>query len=200
MNREEFLEILRKRLSFLSEVEIKKHIDFYDEAISDRIDEGMNEFDAVKDLGAIADIVNLIKEEYGNKKEVENINIEKQELIKEEVEIKNNEVKQKSTNDSTLFIVLAILTFPIWISIIIAIISIFFSFIIVSITFVISGIGMLISTFTILGSPLATILLNIGISLLLVATGLLLIPLLSASFKLIKNGFTQLRKVVKENF
>ncbi|MFI3329903.1 MAG: DUF1700 domain-containing protein [bacterium] len=191
MNKEEFLQILQKRLSFLNPKEVKVHLDFYEEMINDRIDEGMNEFEAVKDLGAISDIVTLIKEGYGNKVEVENV-------VTEQVNI-NTTTNQNPKNDNyIIFIIIAICSFPIWFPLIVTIFCLLLALVIISITFIITGVGMLFSTFTILSSPIGTILLNIGLSFLLISLGLLLIPACNYSFKFIKDCCIKSTNYIKE--
>lgn len=188
MNKEEFLQILQKRLSFLNPKEVKVHLDFYEEMINDRIDEGMNEFEAVKDLGSISDIVTLINEGYGNKVEVENTVIQQTQPI-----------TQKPKNDNyIIFIIIAICSFPIWFPLIVTIFCLLLALVIISITFIITGVGMLFSTFTILSSPIGTILLNIGLSFLLISLGLLLIPACNYSFKFIKDCCIKSKNYIKE--
>lgn len=85
MNKEEFLLLLKKRLAYLSNAELKKHLDFYEEAINDRIDDGINEFDAVKDLGELNDIVEFIKSEDNEKKSKKEVALEVKEKVVETV-------------------------------------------------------------------------------------------------------------------
>lgn len=57
MNKEEFLNELRKGLSHLPEQDIDELVAFYSEMIDDRIDEGVAEEEAVAALGSVEDIV-----------------------------------------------------------------------------------------------------------------------------------------------
>lgn len=57
MTKSEFLSALRVRLYGLPKDEIDERIDFYAEAIDDRIEEGLSEEDAVGELGSLDDIV-----------------------------------------------------------------------------------------------------------------------------------------------
>lgn len=59
MNKIEFIDILSKRLSGIPEKERKQTIDYYYEIISDKMDDGMSEEDAINSLGTIDEIVNL---------------------------------------------------------------------------------------------------------------------------------------------
>ena len=57
MTKSEFLSALRAHLYGLPKDEIDERIDFYGEAIDDRIEEGLSEEDAVGELGSLDDIV-----------------------------------------------------------------------------------------------------------------------------------------------
>jgi uncharacterized membrane protein len=58
MTKIEFLSHLENKLNSLPENEIKKTIDFYSEIIDDRIEDGLNEDDAVAALGNLNELVN----------------------------------------------------------------------------------------------------------------------------------------------
>ena len=57
MNRNQFIDILARKLSSLPEQEIKQTIDYYYEIISDKINDGMSEDQAIESLGSIDEIV-----------------------------------------------------------------------------------------------------------------------------------------------
>lgn len=63
MKKEEFLEQLRSRISGLPEKDIKDRLDFYSEAIDDRVEEGKSEEEAVREMGSIDEVVNQIASE-----------------------------------------------------------------------------------------------------------------------------------------
>ena len=63
MNKTEFTEQLRTSLNGLSELDIKKSVDYYEEMIEDRIEDGMSEEEAVSAMGSIDDIRAKILEE-----------------------------------------------------------------------------------------------------------------------------------------
>lgn len=63
MNKIEFTEQLRKSLTGLSELDIKKSVDFYEEMIEDRIEDGIPEEEAVAAMGSIDEIKGKILEE-----------------------------------------------------------------------------------------------------------------------------------------
>ena len=57
MNKNEFLEQLRDKLSGLPKEDMQRSIDYYSEIIDDAVEEGISEEEAVSDLGNIEDIV-----------------------------------------------------------------------------------------------------------------------------------------------
>lgn len=95
MNKQQFIEEMRKRLNNLSENDINKSLDYYEEMIQDRMEEGLSEEEAVEGLGSIDDIVSQILSDTSLPK-----------IHKPSVKIKNKM--------STWEIVLLILGFPIW--------------------------------------------------------------------------------------
>ena len=63
MNKIEFVNTIKNRLSNYPEEEIDKAMSFYVESIEDRVEDGMSEEEAVASLGNINDIVDNIKSE-----------------------------------------------------------------------------------------------------------------------------------------
>ncbi len=63
MDKGYFLYELRNALSFMPKEELEKTIAYYSESISDRMDEGMSEEEAIAALGSIEEIVDSIKKE-----------------------------------------------------------------------------------------------------------------------------------------
>ncbi len=60
MNKQEFLEKIRNQLAGLSEDDIKKSIDYYTEMIEDRMEEGLTEEEAVKEMGKPEEVASQI--------------------------------------------------------------------------------------------------------------------------------------------
>lgn len=60
MNKQEFLYEITQRLEGLPEREIQRSVDYYSEMIDDRIEDGMSEEQAVKEIGSVDDAVNEI--------------------------------------------------------------------------------------------------------------------------------------------
>ena len=63
MKKEEFLKELKKRLKGLPKDDLENRIRFYGEMIDDRIDDGMSEEDAVKEVGTVDEVVAQIAAE-----------------------------------------------------------------------------------------------------------------------------------------
>ena len=117
MNKFEFLNTLRERLSGLTQEEVNKTLDYYTELIEDGIEEGMSEAQAVDALGNLEDIVAHIymgvatssEKTYAKPKEGLNI----KETLKKEFK--------------PWMWVLIILGSPIWLSLLIGAVSVVFS-------------------------------------------------------------------------
>ena len=60
MNKQEFLNLLRNKLSGLRNEDIEERIEFYSEMIEDRIEEGMSESAAVRSIGLPSEIASQI--------------------------------------------------------------------------------------------------------------------------------------------
>ena len=63
MNKTEFTEQLRAALKGLAEEDLKKSVDYYEEMIDDRMEDGIPEEEAVNGLGSIDEIKNKILKE-----------------------------------------------------------------------------------------------------------------------------------------
>lgn len=121
MNKNEFLELLRKRLSSISVVDREKAIQYYEESIDDRMEDGLSEKEAVRSMGDLDEIV-------------ENIVCDKSflSLVKTKVSsIKNN-------TKSNAWILFVILGFPLWFPLLMAAGSIILSVYLVIIVLVFS--------------------------------------------------------------
>lgn len=101
MNKQEFLEYLRKGLSGLPQEDIEERLTFYSEMIDDRIEEGLSELEAVSAIGTVDAIITQILSDTPLTK-----------LVKEKAKPKRT-VKPWE-------IVLLILGSPIWLSLLIA--------------------------------------------------------------------------------
>ncbi|MBR6381751.1 MAG: DUF1700 domain-containing protein, partial [Lachnospiraceae bacterium] len=105
MNRNEFSENLRNRLSGLPQTDLEERISFYDEMICDRMEDGMTEEEAVSSVGSIDSIAAQITSE-----------IPLTRLVRARVKPKKK--------PSGWIIALLILGFPLWFPLLIAAFSI----------------------------------------------------------------------------
>ena len=81
MNKKEFLEELEKRLQALPKEEIQERLEFYSEAIDDRVEEGKTEEQAIEEIGTLDEItweivkktplVTLVKEKVKPKRRIQ---------------------------------------------------------------------------------------------------------------------------------
>ena len=112
MNKDQFLEELRKKLSGLPQEDIDERLGFYSEMIDDRMEEGITEEEAVASLGTVDSVVEQIMSEIPLTK-----------LVKQKVKPKR-EMKAWE-------IVLLVLGAPVWIPLIIAALAVMLSLYIV---------------------------------------------------------------------
>ena len=108
MNKDQFLEELRKKLSGLPQEDIEERLAFYSEMIDDRMEEGITEEEAVASLGTVDSVVEQIMSEIPLTK-----------LVKQKVAPKR---KMKAWE-----IVLLVLGAPVWIPLIIAALAVMLS-------------------------------------------------------------------------
>lgn len=101
MNKQEFLEQLRRGISGLPQEDIEERLTFYSEMIDDRIEEGLSENEAVSEIGSVDTVISQILEDTPLVK-----------LVKQKIRPKKR--------ISAWEIVLLILGSPIWLSLIIA--------------------------------------------------------------------------------
>lgn len=108
MNKQEFLEQLRKGLSGLPKDDISERLTFYGEMIDDRMEEGVPEETAVREIGTVDELVS---------QSIADIPLGK--LVKETITPKK---KLKAWE-----IVLLVLGSPIWLSLLIAVLAVILS-------------------------------------------------------------------------
>lgn len=111
MNKAEFLAKLKEKISDLPYSEVEKTLDFYSESIDDRIEDGVNEEDAINRIGDVDEIAKEIR-----------TNLPITTLIGNKI----NESKQKAKS-KTLWMVLAICGFPLWLPLGIAFAAVIFA-------------------------------------------------------------------------
>ncbi len=108
MNKQEFLDQLKARLSDLPSKDIEDRLGFYNEMIEDRVEEGITEEEAIREIGSVEKLASQIMEEIALSK-----NVKKQ---------RKHHRKLKAWE-----IVLLALGSPIWISLLIAAVAVILS-------------------------------------------------------------------------
>ena len=119
MNKQEFIDKLEERLGELSADERREQIDFYSEMISDRMEEGLDESDAVLAVGSVEDVAEQIKQEMARINAIKDISDDKDE--------KENKKSPKKRKIEPWMIVLMVLGAPIALSILVSLLSGVFS-------------------------------------------------------------------------
>ncbi len=112
MSKEEFLSTLKIELEKQNLGNVDNMLQFYDEMICDRMEDGMTEEEATASLGSIQDIVREVAWE----KPVAT-------LVKEKVQ--QSKAKAESNGKGYMWIVLAVLGSPIWLPLVIVILTCF---------------------------------------------------------------------------
>ncbi len=112
MSKEEFLSTLKTELEKQNLGNVENMLQFYDEMICDRMEDGMTEEEATASLGSIQDIVREVAWE----KPVTT-------LVKEKVQ--QSRAKAENNGKGAIWTVLAILGFPIWLPLVIVILTCF---------------------------------------------------------------------------
>ena len=104
MNKEQFLNELKKGLSGIPKEDLDERVNFYSEMIDDRIEEGMSEEEAVSAIGDVKTIVSQIMAETPITT-----------IVKERV---NKEKEKKKGGISVATLIIIVLTFPLWLPIV----------------------------------------------------------------------------------
>ena len=183
MKREEFTEALKLALRDLPEQEIQSSLAYFNEMIDDRIDEGMTEEEAVADLGRVDEIAAKLL-------------AENQTLVER--------VKDKLMPKRRLAIwqiILLILGFPIWGSLLLAAVAILFSMLVAVASIGLGAIAGILAGFAMLfvgpfdfNHNLDGYLLSLAISCFSIGLGLLCISWLVQLFRFVKSRVKQYRK------
>ena len=105
MKKQEFLDALKKRLSSLPQNELEEQLSFYSEMIDDRVEDGISEEEAIKNIGSLDGIASGI--------------------IKEPPQKKHKTEEKKDTKN--LFIMLLAFGFPIWFPLLVSAFAVVFS-------------------------------------------------------------------------
>ena len=196
MNKQEYLEAIRSRISAMPADDVNRFMDYYSEMIDDRVEDGLSEEEAVADMGSPDAAVEQILEDMPLTK-----------LVKEKIKPKH-ELKAWE-------VVLIVLGSPVWIPLLITALvllltlwivafALLISFYAVVLSFVAAGIGGLICAIPlfIANSPytavlmLGAALIGIGIAILFVVS---VKPVTVGIFKVCKASVNGIKRIfVKE--
>lgn len=196
MNKQEYLESIRSRISAMPADDVNRFMDYYSEMIDDRVEDGLSEEEAVADMGSPDAAVEQILEDMPLTK-----------LVKEKIKPKH-ELKAWE-------VVLIVLGSPVWIPLLITAavllltlwivaFALLISFYAVVLSFAVAGIGGLICTISlfIANSPytavlmLGAALIGIGIAILFVVS---VKPVTVGIFKVCKASVNGIKRMfVKE--
>lgn len=196
MNKQEYLEAIRSRISAMPADDVNRFMDYYSEMIDDRVEDGLSEEEAVADIGSPEAAVEQILEEMPLTK-----------LVKEKIKPKH-ELKAWE-------VILIVLGSPVWIPLLITAavllltlwivaFALLISFYAVVLSFVVAGIGGLICAIPlfIANSPytavlmLGAALIGIGIAILFVVS---VKPVTVGIFKVCKASVNGIKRMfVKE--
>ena len=199
MSREEYLSELREKLSQNNIQGVDAMTEFYDEAISDRIEDGMSEEDAV---ASMEDTDSIVKSALLDKPITT--------LMADRVKERHKEASE--SGHGTLFVVLTVVCFPIWFPILIAFFAIIFSLYValwavvvsiyaVELSFAICSVAALLGSFTfIMGQiPFATALALLGLACFFAGLTILLwkpiVAITKGMIKLIKAVFRSIKGI-----
>lgn len=197
MNKQQFIDLLKYRLSKLPHDEVIKTINFYTEMIEDRIEEGMSEEEAIADLGNIDEITSSIIAEVPVTSYVRN---------------KYNFSKLNPT--SKVLIGIAIFfTSPIWIALIAVAFSLTIAGIALIFSLFITCVALLFSSYVLAGSLIVSCFFTtnifasiaiLGMGIMVMCISILLttpvISLFTNSIKLIKDIYSSIKNkfMIKE--
>ncbi len=199
MKKEEFLSQLKKEIETLSAKDVDDVINYYNELIQDRIENGENEEDVIVSLGAIDIIANNILEEKKNTPKVETV---KPEIVNEKENTKTNEKKNWSASKIILVILaspLLLVLLIIILSLLIALLGIIFGLFVASISLIFAGCVGFIGSFVHMAINFPSGLIQLGLSLIIISLCVLLINCVCPFvFKLIKTGFLKIKNSFKK--
>lgn len=196
MNKQEYLEAIRSRISAMPADDVNRFMDYYSEMIDDRVEDGLSEEEAVADMGSPDAAVEQILEDMPLTK-----------LVKEKIKPKH-ELKAWE-------VVLIVLGSPVWIPLLITAavllltlwivaFALLISFYAVVLSFVVAGIGGLICTIPLfVANSLYTAVLMLGAALIGIGIAILFVvsvkPVTVGIFKVCKASVNGIKRMfVKE--
>lgn len=114
MNKEQFLNALRRRLEYLPEAAWAGSLDFYAESIDDRVEDGMSEEEAVAALGSVEEVARAIESD-----------LPLSTVVKQRV--RQTREQHEARGGGGAWIVLAIVGFPVWLPLLISALAVVLS-------------------------------------------------------------------------
>ena len=194
MDKKQFCTFLENELRlYLSSKEVYKTLNFFKEIIDDRVDEGLSEEEAVSQLGNIDDIVGQILDEHNIKKR--------------QKKLVWRFIPQKTPSAAN--IIIAILLFPIWITIFslvasffLVFISLIFSLVVSVIAFFVGGIALILKApfYIIYEKNIAYCLDTLGFGFIITGIGLIGIYYLLKSLKKVRKNSWSFKKMFVKVF
>ena len=189
MTKLKFLLTLNERLSALPKEDVEEHLNFYSEMIDDRIEDGLTEEEAVREIGTVDEIVTRIMED-----------IPVSAVIKQKLKAK--------LKLSVLEIILLVLGSPLWLSLLIAVFavllsayivlwSIVISFWAVFVSVLFSGIGVILGAIVLICQSFSAVGVT-GIGVGIICLGLSVLFFLGCKF--ITTGIVSVTKSIGVGF
>ncbi len=187
MNKKEFIETLKQELKELQKNELDKIVNYYEELINDKLEDNIDEKEAIESLGNLNEIIEEIKNDSSIERVEENKN--NQDKTRENIQQKvvgnergDNQKKEKSV-DRTIIIILLIIFSPVWLSIIfslyISVLSIILSLYLTVLAFALAGIAAIILIFTTGTANIPAAILSLGLGLFFIGLTIFLMKLLN---------------------
>lgn len=166
MNKQQFINALISRLAYLPLEETEKFIDFYIEAIDDRIEDGMSEAEAVAAIGDVESVAHAIESE-----------LPLSTIVRQRVK-SSRERSERGGGHSAWWIVLAVLGSPVWLTLVCVLFAVVIAVFSVALAVVIAVFAVLVALGASAAAMLAysvTRLFTAGVSAALLCLGMALI-------------------------
>ncbi len=178
MRKREFLRELRVRLNRIGCRDVEDVVEYYDELIEDTIDRtGKREEEVIYDLGPISEIVLRVNPNKGNSSSTgRNEKIHYDEY--ESQPVKKEPKHKKKSSSIAIGVLIAVITSPIWLSVIIALIGIVIAAVCAGIGIGIAGIACIGYGISTMGVGFANALFQIGLGVIFIGLTFIIAPLL----------------------
>ncbi len=197
----EFLSALTHRLGYLPYAEVKKTVDFYREAIADRMEDGMTEAEAVAALGSVDDIAREIE-----------MNLPLSTVVKTRVDDARERAKEQKEAEGggayAFKLLFLVLTCPVWgslliagaavvLGLLVAVFSVVFTLGVTAMALIVGGLAAAVVAFAVPYPGLAPRLMLSGIGLVTAALGFVFVLVTMISERAVKGSLRLTAKTVK---